>query len=160
MEEEEAHGEANMLRAHLAVDPETGRMAGPLATEVEGRSEEDEFDFVEREPTAEDYDKALQALAELRKDQGFESSAQMRGLIRATQMIKMFGLGGLYAGRAIEAAMGAIMPKEERTSFKEGWAEGKETTDNYLKNVFDDAESRLERLKAATAKFERKERKG
>ena len=154
---EKAQEEANMLRAHLGVSPETGKMSKPPLTEVEvDENEEDELNFVERRPRAEDYDKALQALAHLEQDRQYESSAFMRGVIKADQLVRSFGLGGLFAGRALNAAMDAATGG----SLKESWKEGKKLTDSEWRMVFNDATSRLRRLKVAANKFERKEELG
>ena len=158
MSESESHEEANMLRTYLGVSPETGEMTKPPLREVEGaESEEEQVDFVGREPTAEDYDKALEALAQLERDRRYESSAYMQGVIRVYQLVRSFGLGGLYAGRALTAAMNTIMPKQFRTSFKESWKEGKKLTDSEWETVFNDAEHRLQRLKVAADEFGKKE---
>jgi hypothetical protein len=109
MSKDAAHDEANMLRVHLGVSAETGKISKRPLMEVErDDNEQSEFAFVERKPGAEDYDKALQALAELEQDRQYESSGFMRGLIKANQLVRSFGLGGLFAGRALNAAMSAI----------------------------------------------------
>lgn len=54
LSEEAAHEEANLLRAQMNVSPETGKMQGPDPR-------------LDREPTPEDYDKALEAVEELKR---------------------------------------------------------------------------------------------
>jgi hypothetical protein len=157
MSKEEAQEEANMLRVHLGVSPESGKMSKPSLTEVEGNeSQEEDLAFIERKPNAEDYDSALKALARLEQDRQYESSAFMQGIIKANQLVRSFGVGGLFAGRALNAAIDAITGD----SFKESWKEGKELTDSEWRMVFNDANSRLRRLRAAAKEFGEEEMPG
>jgi hypothetical protein len=93
------------------------------------------------------------ALARLEQDRQYESSAFMRGIIEANQLVRSFGVGGLFAGRALNAAIDAITGE----SFKESWKEGKELTDSEWRMVFNDANSRLRRLRATAIEFGKKE---
>jgi hypothetical protein len=129
MSEEEAHEEANMVRAKIGVSPESGKVElrgeGPVQRE-------------DREPTAEDYDKALAAVEELKRVAEEEPNA-LKILNRVSNavetLVRIPGFGVAFLMRLSHAL--AVLT--------EALAE------------FDDAESQLRRLKAKGEQFGRKE---
>jgi hypothetical protein len=140
MSEEEAHEEANMLRARLGVSPESGKVEGPDQRE-------------DRQPTAEDYDKALAAVEELKRVAEEEPNA-LKILNRMTNameaLIRIPGFGVAFLARLSHALAGS-----EPGGPKERWKRSAALTDALAE--FDDAESQLRRLKAKGERFGRKE---
>lgn len=61
LDQEEAQREANMMRAKVGIDPETGEIPTGIC--------EEDADFCRKfgKPTAEDYDRALTAVEEMKK---------------------------------------------------------------------------------------------
>lgn len=124
LSEEEAHHEANMLRAFLSESMEDS----------------------ENRPTADDYNEAIQAIEELRQETEEQSPIAIRAVIRFNQVINAMERGSVLAGRAIEAAMGSTM---RLGTFKELWnLNGDSLKDEWAK-VLSDAGSRLKRLQAS-----------
>jgi hypothetical protein len=144
MSEEEAHEEANMVRAKIGVSPESGKVElrgeGPVQRE-------------DREPTAEDYDKALAAVEELKRVAEEEPNA-LKILNRVSNavetLVRIPGFGVAFLMRLSHALAGV-----EPGGPKERWKRSAVLTEALAE--FDDAESQLRRLKAKGEQFGRKE---
>ena len=147
LDEGQAHEEANMLRAQLGISPDTGKIAQKPSLQ-ESLSPRNEAD-----PTGEDYDKALEVLDELRHDLKDESAPFLKGVIRFNQLVGMAGWGAIIAGRVVQAALDAAMGHD----YKKGWRDSARLSKIEWENVFSDAESRLQRLRAAGEEFGGKE---
>lgn len=148
---ENAHDEANMMRAETRMNPETG-LVHPVAHEWQKDA------FTNREPTAEDYDNALTALEEL-KEQALKDQTTMKTLEKIGRLAisppMLLGslisrLAHTFSGRNPEI-IGASPDMAGR------WKESKEETDNAIAFAFADAKSELERLKKKGTEFGTKE---
>ena len=141
LSEEAAHEEANMVRAKLGVSPETGKIEGLDMRE-------------DHEPTAEDYDKALAAVEELKRI-AEEEPASLKVMAKVSNAMEMLvripGLGVMFLTRVSHALIGP-----EPGGPKERWKRNEVLTD--LVKEFDDAESQLRRLKAKGERFGKRER--
>lgn len=137
---EEAHTEANMLRAKIGVSPESGRVQGPDQRE-------------DREPTPEDYDKALEAVEDLKRLAAEEPNA-LKILNRVSNaaelLLRIPGFGVAFLMRVSHALAGP-----ESGGPKERWKRSAVLTDAMTE--FDDAASQLRRLKAKGERFGKKE---
>ena|SRR2546427_12154744 len=147
LNENEAHDEANMLRAHIGVSPETAKVR-------KSKQHDEQLLSLEQQPTAEDYDNALKALDQLQKDLRDESPATMKAIIRFNQLVGTLGLSALLAGRALDAVISTAMSEG---SLKENWGRTAHLSENELDRIFSDAESRLRKMKAAVRAFGEKE---
>jgi len=143
MSEEEAHEEANVLRAKIGVSPEGGKVEGPDQRE-------------DREATAEDYDKAMTAVEELKRMAEEEPNA-LKILNRVTNaaetLVRIPGFGVAFLMRLSHALAGP-----EPGGPKERWKRSAALTEALAE--FDDAASQLRRLKAKGDQFGKKETQG
>ena len=138
--EEEAHEEANMLRAKIGISPESGKVEG-----LDLRQD--------REPTAEDYDKAVEAVEELRQiaeqePNGVKILEKVNDAVGSLIKIPTFGV--LFLTRVSHALIGP-----EPGGPKERWERNATITD--LITELDGAKGQLERLKAKGKQFGKKE---
>ena len=133
MNEVGAHHEANMIRAKLNIDPATHKME----------------DWVpEKEPSAEDYEEALQAIDKLKE------LAEKDPSIAQTALQVFRGLGkiaiaspSLVLATVLRVAGAALHEGniQERT--------GKAVIDDTVAWVFDDARSQIKRLQSKSEKL-------
>ena len=143
MSEEEAHEEANALRAKIGVSPESGK--------VEGLDQRED-----REVTAEDYDKALAAVEELKRLTEEEPNAVKilnRVSNAAEMLLRIPGFGVMFLARVSHALIGP-----EPGGPGERWRRNEVLTS--LMTEFDDAESQLRRLKTKGERFGKREIQG
>jgi hypothetical protein len=147
LDENEAHDEANMLKAHIGVSPETGNVR-------KGEQADGQALSIERPPTAEDYDDALKALEQLEKDLRDESPLGIKAIIRFNQLMGTLGLSALLAGRALDAVMSTAMGEG---SLGENWERSAHLSEKEWDRIFSDARTRLRRMKAAGKEFEARE---
>lgn len=143
MGEEEAHEEANVLRAKIGVSPESGKVEGPDQRE-------------DRQPTMEDYDEALAAVEELKRLTEAEPETVKilnRVSNAAETLIKIPGFGVAFLMRLSHALAGP-----EPGGPRERWKRSAALTDAMAE--FDDAASQLRRLKAKGERFGKKEIQG
>jgi hypothetical protein len=144
LDEDAAHEEANMLRAQMYVSPETGKIAQSLD------SRED------REPTAEDYDKALEAIEELKRI-AQEQPESLYLMQRLNESIRtLTGLGGLGMGYLLRASS-ALHGLNKPGGVKAAWERASVITD--MGQWFDDTEQELRDLKARGEKLGQNEKK-
>ncbi len=140
MSEEEAHEEANILRAKVGISPESGKVEG-----LDLRQD--------REPTAEDYDKALAAVEKL-KHLAKEDPEALKVWNRVTdaidRLITLPGHGLLFLARVSHALMGP-----EPGGPKERWRRNADITEPMAE--FDGIERELRMLKAKAEQFGIKE---
>ncbi len=138
--EEKAHEEANMLRAKIGISPESGRVEG-----LDLRQD--------REPTAEDYDKALEAIEELRQIAEQEPNG-VKILEKAndavSSLIKIPTFGFFFLTRVSHALIGP-----EPGGPKERWKRNTVITD--LVAELDGAKGQLQTLKAKGEQFGKRE---
>lgn len=163
LSEDEAHKEANMLRAQLKVSPETGKIPGSEWDVRMGRS----FEAEGKEPTAEDYDNALAAIEELKKIVAEEPSAEK--VINKLKDLPLKAATGIelafrFLGVGVEtfSIAGAIDPgnKEGESiggAMKRRWKRSKTTVENENLGIFHDAENNLKALKIRAESFGKQE---
>jgi hypothetical protein len=144
LDEEAAHEEANMLRAQMYVSPETGKIAQSLD------SRED------REATAEDYDKALEAVEELKRivQEQPESMDLLAKVMKPLDtIVRIPGLGVAYLMRASAALHGLNKPGGSKAA----WERASVMTD--IGQWLEDSEQELRDLKARGEKLGQNETK-
>ncbi|MBI4094663.1 MAG: hypothetical protein HY435_00520 [Candidatus Liptonbacteria bacterium] len=158
LSEDEAHDEANMLRAKLEVSPETG----DIGVDMRGRFRESG-----ERPTAEDYDNALAAIEELRKIASEEPGAER--IINKLKDLPLKAAAGIeLAFRALGIGIetfsmaGALDPgnKEGETlggTLKRRWKRERITHENESLGLFHDAENNLRALKTRAESFGKEE---
>jgi hypothetical protein len=138
--EEEAHDEANMLRTKIGVSPKSGKVEEPDMRQ-------------DREPTAEDYDRALAAVDELKRiaeeePNGLKLLEKANSAVDSLLKIPTFGV--LFLTRVSHSLIGP-----EPGGPKERWKRNAGITD--LIAEFDDAKGQLQTLKAKGTQFGKKE---
>ena len=162
MNENEAHDEANMLRAKVGVSSETGKIPEAVSPFYEG-------DYAEgKEPTAEDYDNALAALEELKKIAEEEPST-VKILHKLRDLPMKVGSGLDLAFRAIGVGINTLHPMAAFTdpdnkpdegivdAMKRRWGRTKTAHENEnTGGMWHDAENELKALKARAEQFERR----
>lgn len=131
LSEDDAHDEANMVRARLGVSPETGKLPA------------DRTHTEEHEPTAEDYDNALKSLEDLR----MVILKNPYSVSVFDQIVSMPFLGAAFLARLAKAMAGK--PDE----IAKRWQEGAAWSDLGVEAVFGEAETELLRLKASGRTF-------
>jgi hypothetical protein len=138
--EEEAHEEANMLRAKIRVSPESGKVDGPDLRQ-------------DREPTTKDYDDALEAVEKLKRlarEEPDSLKVWNRVNDAIDRLILLPGRGLLYLIRVQHALTGP-----EPGGPKERWKRNAEITEPMAE--FDGIERELRMLKAKAKQFGTKE---
>ena len=137
MDESAAHNEANMLRAGLGVSPETGGIPR------DGEQTE------QREPKAEDYDKALKNLQRLKEIALTDAEA----ITVIDQIITLPYLGVSFLARLTKALAGRPGETGKR------WQEGEAYTDGALDLLFGEAFNNIRKLQDSGNKFGKEEGK-
>jgi hypothetical protein len=140
MGEQEAHEEANILRAKIGISPESGKVEG-----LDLRHD--------REPMAEDYDKALEAVEKLKRLAKEEPDALKvwnRVNNAIDRLITLPGHGLLFLARVTHALMGP-----EPGGPKERWRRNADITEPMAE--FDGIERELRMLRAKAEQFGAKE---
>ncbi len=143
LSKEAAHEEANLLRAQMNVSPETGKVMQSLEPKED------------REATAEEYDKALAAVEDLKRlvEEQPESLKLMQKLNKPVeQLISTGGLGVMFLMRASAALSRLGKPG----GVKRGWDRASILTE--IGPLFDDAERQLRDLKARGEQISSKEK--
>jgi hypothetical protein len=162
LSQDEAHDEANMLRAKVGVSPETGKIPEAVSPFYER-------DYVEgKEPSAEDYDNALAALEELKKI-AEEEPDTVKILHKLRDLPIKVGSGLDLAFRAIGVGINSLHPLAAFTdpdnkpdegfidAMKRRWERTKTAHENEnAAGMWHDAENELRALKARAKQFERK----
>ncbi len=143
LSEEAAHEEANILRAQMNASSETGKVMQSLDARED------------REATAEDYDKALAAVEELKRlvEEQPESLELMQKLNKPVEQLIGAGALGVMFLMRVSAALSRI---GKPGGVKEGWDRTSIMTE--IGPLFDDAERQLADLKARGEKFGEKEK--
>lgn len=134
--EEEAHEEANMMRARLRVSAESGKIEGPDLRE-------------DREPTPKDYEDALQAVENMKRmaEEDPDSLKTWKKVSDAIdRLIFLPGRGVAYLARVSHALMGP-----EPGGPKERWKRNAEITEAMAE--MGGIEQELRVLKAKAEKF-------
>ncbi len=133
--EDDAHDEANTLRARLGVSPETGSLP-PDGSRLEGGK-----------PTAEDYDNALKNLEALRA----LASTNPDAITVIDQIVAMPLLGTTFLARITKALAGRPSEMGKR------WKEGEAITDMGVEAVIGQTVSELLKDRARGEQFGKKE---
>lgn len=158
LDEEEAHKEANMLRASMKMDPETGK----ILKEKPGREYGEPRKWIEKRATAKDYRVAEKALNDL--EELAEKDPEL--LVKLSQYAQSSALGVIAPFVVLDSVLGGPMSHLEKTleqwrgekpdqekpeegSFAEAVFRLKKMKDQ----IFSDARSQLERLEEAGEKF-------
>ncbi len=142
LSEEEAHEEANMLRASLGINPESGK----IIRETRGFLPWQKH-FEHLEPTAEDYDRALESVQELRKLSEEEPEVE-KALYKVGRVIQR---GGQILNLALVSVGFIIGPPRHFADFLDYQRANRQK--------LADAEKRLQDLKKSGKKFAKGELK-
>jgi len=155
MSPEEAHEEANVLRAQMGMSPETSKI---LREKKNGKRPYGEpIKWIEREATSEDYEIALRELDEL--ERLAEEKPEIVAKLAQYAQVSIVGAVTPLAmiGSAIQETFRKITPGEETKGYRGAAREPVEFFRNFKDRIFSDARSRLERLRKKGEEFERKE---
>ncbi len=140
LSEEEAREKANMLRAQMGMSPETGK----IPEEKPWRHE--------KEATAEDYRIAMETLDEL--ERLAEEKPELVKKLWQYATISIVGVAMPFSFVLGTLVQKILRPDLDKEMAPEEWLK---TWNEIKADVFDDARSKIERLKNAGEEFGRKE---